>query len=246
MRPNGAWMVVIGFVATVLLGTLLLSLPVATTNNQPLPLLSALFTATSATCVTGLMVVDAGTELSLFGQTILLILIQVGGLGIITFGTFLMSLVGRRLSVNNEFTLMDAYGTEKVNNIRALLGWILVSTIIIEMLGTLVLWGYYQKLTSLSQSTALYYAAFHAISAFCNAGISLHTHSLSAFQQSTGYLATIGVLVVSGGLGFAVLYNLLTFKFWKKTSEPADVSLCTPKPYSQPLLSCYSPLPCFF
>ncbi len=210
----------LAFLLAILIGAFLLALPVANTNGQWRDAVSALFTATSATCVTGLSVIDVGSELTRFGQIVLITLIQFGGLGITTFGTFLLVLIGRRLSVQNEFALMDAYGVEAVKGIRALLRWTMGFTLLFEGIGILVLWMRYMiphPTLPLPNDpwTALYYATFHAISAFCNAGFSLHRDSLIAFQHDPIYLGMISFLVVAGGLGFLVHYNLMTTKFWR-------------------------------
>ena len=128
-RLGPQWLVAWGFLAAILIGSVLLSLPAASSSGKWLPPLTALFTATSATCVTGLTVIDIGTELTLFGQIVVLSLIQLGGLGITTFGTFLLVLVGRRLSVQSEFVLMDAYGVDEVNGLRSLLLWTVTFTL---------------------------------------------------------------------------------------------------------------------
>ncbi len=211
----------LGFLFAILLGTLLLTLPVSNTSGRAMGPVTALFTATSATCVTGLTVIDIGTELTRFGQLVVLSLIQLGGLGITVFGTFLLVLVGRRLSVHNEFVLMNAYGVEEVNGLRALLLWTVGLTLLIEGLGTVLLWTIYLS-NPLGSPTppdfwlSLYYAAFHAVSAFCNAGFSLHRDNLIPFQSTPLYLLVIDLLIVAGGLGFLVLYNIVTIKFWQR------------------------------
>lgn len=215
-RLSPQWLVAMGFVLAILTGTFLLSLPAANTSGLWQKPLTALFTATSATCVTGLSVIDIGTELTLFGQLVVLTLIQLGGLGITTFGTFLLVVVGRRLSVQSEFVLMDAYGTEEVHGLHSLLQWTMTFTFFFEGLGTLLLWTRYVDLGTFTIGKAFYYAAFHSVSAFCNAGFSLHRDSLIIFQNDPFYLATISFLVVCGGLGFLVLYNLITIKFWRR------------------------------
>lgn len=211
----------LAFLLAILTGAFLLALPAANTDGRWRDAVSAIFTATSATCVTGLTVIDIGSELTRFGQLVVLTLIQLGGLGVTTFGTFLLVLVGRRLSVQNEFVLMDAYGVEAVKGIRALLLWTMGFTLLFEGIGTLLLWTRYlappaSLALNLDPWTALYYASFHAVSAFCNAGFSLHRDSLIAFQHDPFYLGVVGSLIVAGGLGFLVLYNLVTIKFWRR------------------------------
>ncbi len=216
-RLSPQWLVALGFLSAILVGTALLCHPAA----SALPPLTAFFTATSATCVTGLSVIDIGTDLTRFGQLVVLALIQFGGLGITTFGTFLLVLVGRRLSVQNEFVLMNAYGVEEVQGLRSLLLWTMAFTFLFEGVGALLLWTRYAWPAAgagvhLDPWTAAYYATFHSVSAFCNAGFSLHSDSLASFQRDPLYLLVIDTLIVSGGLGFLVLYNLITIKFWRR------------------------------
>jgi trk system potassium uptake protein TrkH len=203
----------LAFLAVILLGTLLLALPAANASGRPRDLVTALFTATSATCVTGLSVIDIGAELTRFGQLVLLALMQVGGIGITLCGTFLLVLAGRRLSVQSEFVLMDAYGVGAVKGISALLVWTMGFTVLFEGLGTLLLWA---SDPLPDRGAALFHALFHAVSAFCNAGFSLHADSLTAHRSAPLYLAVIDGLVIAGGLGFLVLYNLVTIKFWRR------------------------------
>ena len=215
------WLMALGFLFAILTGTFLLTLPAASTNGQGLAPVTALFTATSATCVTGLSVLDIGTALTFFGQLVVLTLIQLGGLGITTLGTFLLVLVGRRLSVQNEFVLMNAYGVEAVQGIRSLLLWSIGFTLLFEGTGTFLLWLRYlhpvsDAVPALDAWHAFYYAAFHSVSAFCNAGFSLHRDSLVSFSADPFYLGVVGLLIITGGLGFLVLYNLVTIKFWRR------------------------------
>lgn len=210
------WLVTGGFLVVIAVGTVLLALPCATTGATRLPLLTALFTATTAACITGLSVLDIGSELTHFGQVVVLTLVQIGGLGIMTLGTFLLAAAGRRFSAQSEFVLLNAYGVARRHSLNSLLVYTIVFTVLFESIGTLLLWTRYRQMTLPDGGSALYYALFHAVSAFCNAGISLHAESLYAFRADPLYLLTICALIVSGGLGFIVMYNLATFKFWQR------------------------------
>lgn len=210
-----------GFLGAILVGTFLLTLPFAHVGGEPLPPLTALFTATSATCVTGLSVLDIGKDLTLFGQLVVLVLIQLGGLGITTFGTFLLVLVGHRLSMQSEFVVMNSYGVDEANSLRSLLRWTMGLTFAMEGIGAVVLWSRYllhafELHLPTNLWTPIYYAVFHSVSAFCNAGFSLHSDSLMPFRHDPAFLGTVCFLVVSGGLGFLVLHNLITTKFWQR------------------------------
>jgi len=216
MKPQ--WQISIGFGLAILLGGGLLTLPWANASGRWWNYLDALFTATSATCVTGLTVVDTGTHFTFFGQIVILSLIQLGGLGVMTFGTFLLVLVGRRLSVQNEFVLQNSFGVEEVRGMRSLLRYALGLTILIEGIGAACLTIRYLEL-GFVQRDAIYYGVFHAVSAFCNAGFSLHPDSLIGFREDPAYLITIMTLIVAGGLGFLVLHNLASIKFWRRNRK---------------------------
>jgi trk system potassium uptake protein TrkH len=220
-RLSPQWLMALGFLFAILIGALLLTLPVSSASGNMLTPVAALFTATSAVCVTGLSVIDIGTDLTLFGQLVVLTLIQLGGLGITTFGTFLLVLVGRRLSVQSEFVLMNSYGIDEVNGLRSLLRWTMGLTFLIEGIGAALLWTRYllhapELHLPPGLWTPLYYAIFHSVSAFCNAGFSLHRDSLIHFQKDPFFLGTVDLLIVLGGLGFLVLYNFITTKFWRR------------------------------
>lgn len=216
LKPQ--WLISFGFALAILLGTGLLTLPWANTSGQWWNFVDALFTATSATCVTGLTVVDTGTHFTFFGQIVILSLIQLGGLGVMTFGTFLLVLVGRRLSVQNEFVLQNSFGVEEVRGMRSLLRYALGLTILIEGVGAISLTTRYLELGYI-QRDAIYYAIFHSVSAFCNAGFALHPDNLIGFREDPAYLITIMSLIVSGGLGFLVLHNLASIKFWRRNRK---------------------------
>ena len=212
-RPQ--WTLVKAFLAVILLGALLLRLPVSGAAGRPVTLEEALFTSTSATCVTGLNVVDPGSRFSTFGQIVILALIQIGGLGTMTFATFLLVLLGRRLSVRSESVLTAAFGDNASGGILPLLRGTVAFSAVIEGVGTLLLaWRHWQD--GYPPLRALYYGGFHAISAFCNAGFSLFPDNLVAMRGDPVYVVTIIGLIVLGGLGFIVLHNLNRYRFWTR------------------------------
>ena len=217
------WIVAGLFFATIVVGALLLMLPFATTAEGSLSALSAFFTSTSAVCVTGLTVIDIGTELTLFGQLVVLLLIQLGGLGIMTIGTFLMVLIGQRLSLQNENVLMNTFGTGDAYCLRSLIRMTVAFTFLFEAIGAILLWQCYLSpppefagLMNDGIGKPLYYAVFHAISAFCNAGVSLHSSSLVYFQNSPLCMLTVSALIITGGLGFLVIYNISRVRYWRR------------------------------
>ncbi|MHC5083080.1 MAG: TrkH family potassium uptake protein [Planctomycetota bacterium] len=200
------------FIALILVGGGLLMLPEAHTTES-MSFTDAMFTATSATCVTGLVVVDTGTDFSRLGQFVILILIQLGGLGIVIFGAVLALLLGQALSVKESIAMQDMVNAQTLNKISMMIGFIFVATLVIEGLGAVSLMGMWGEL---SQSAAIgrehhqrwFYSVFHSVSAFCNAGFSLFDTSLMDYKHSTRVYTVIAPLIILGGLGFGVLYNL--------------------------------------
>ena len=214
------WLVVFGFLGAILLGAFLFMLPVSTQSHTWMRPMDALFTSCSAVCITGLTVIDVGRDLSLFGQTVLLCLVQLGCLGIMTCATFFLVVVGRRISLASEFSLMNAYGVSGVRGFRSLVVWVVSAMLVIEAAGAIVLWFQFtfdQPVgEALANGRAWYRAFFFAVMSFCNAGFSLDPGSISGFQHQPFVLVTLGVLVILGGLGFLVIYNVCTVKFWRR------------------------------
>ncbi|MDZ7261475.1 MAG: TrkH family potassium uptake protein [candidate division KSB1 bacterium] len=200
--------IIIGsFFTIIILGALLLQLPQAA-KGPPIRLVDALFTATSATCVTGLVVVDTGSRFSVFGQLVILFLIQVGGLGIMTFSTFFIFLITHRFSVRGREITQQTLGQQPIRNLSAVLASVFGMTIAIEAVGSLVLFlAFYGQYSALK---AAYLALFHAISAFCNAGFSLFPDSFVSYKGNAHVILTIILLIILGGLGFLVLFDLFT------------------------------------
>ena len=198
-------MIVFSFVIIISIGTLLLLLPWVT-KHESLSLVDALFTSVSATCVTGLTVVDIGSEFTLFGQIIILVLIQLGGLGIMTFSTFFLYLLGKRVSIRGREIIDMTLTHTPVHNIDALLRKIIILVLFVEGIGFIILTLRLMNLYPLS--TAMYHGLFHAVSAFCNAGFSLYHNSFIDFSTDILVNCVLIGLIVLGGLGFVVLLDI--------------------------------------
>ena len=201
--------IAVGFLLLILVGAVLLSSPwarVAGTWGDPL---SALFTACSAVCVTGLTVVDIATEYTRTGQVVLLVLVELGCLGLMTCGTFLLIAIGRRLSLAREFSLMNAYGVEQVQGLRGLICWVVGSMVTIEGLGAVALYFRFHD---------VYKSVFFSVMGFCNAGFSLYRDSLAPFASDPFVILILAAETILGGIGFLVIYNLCTFKFLRRKS----------------------------
>jgi trk system potassium uptake protein TrkH len=199
---------VLSFVALIAMGCLLLLLPEATTTPGSLSVLQALFTATSAVCVTGLIVVDTATAFTALGQGIILVLFQLGGLGIITFATVIGMMVRGSLGIREKVFLQDFVTSRQFGEISATVRRIVLLTLWLEALGACSLylsWG--QSIPDVK--ARVWHAVFHAVSAFCNAGFSTFSDSLARPDTAmhAGVNITVMVLIVLGGLGFAVLWE---------------------------------------
>lgn len=194
--------VVIYFLTLALLGALLLSLPGAWGGPKPLAPIDALFTATSAVCVTGLISVDTG-QYTLFGQGIVLFLIQMGGLGIITFATMLLILPGSRISFRNQKMVRNFYVEGVEHNPKKIVRNILLLTFGIEGAGALILFTRFQALPR-----GVFISLFHSVSAFCNAGFSTFSNSLESWNHDFLVLLTVAWLIIAGGLSFVVIHEV--------------------------------------
>ncbi len=221
-RPNSPTIIALSFLIVILLGTILLSLPIAS-RHQRLNIVDALFTATSATCVTGLVVVDTGRHFTLFGQLVILVLLQVGGLGIMTFSIFFTVLMGKRISMADKLVMQDALHYFELENVGRLIKRILLVTLSIELLGSIPLFLSWRL--NLGVGKAAYYALFHSVSAFCNAGFSLFSDSMIPFQHNI--MVNLGMisLIILGGLGFVVLMDITRFFLLKLKNKPCRLSL---------------------
>jgi len=201
-------MMALSFVGLIVAGTLLLAFPAATGDGHGTPLLDALFTATSATCVTGLIVRDTPVFFSRFGQLVILGLIQLGGLGIMTFSASLAAIFGRRLGAARRRVVADLIEESRNIDIGRTLRYIVLFTFTAEALGTLFL--FLRWLPEYPNPWyALYVAAFHSVSAFCNAGFSLFPDSLVHYAADPAVNLVIIGLIISGGLGFVVVHEML-------------------------------------
>ena len=193
------------FVVLIISGAGLLMLPAANSGGQNLSLVDALFTSTSATCVTGLIVKDTGQEFSMMGQVVILTLIQLGGLGIVVFGAVLALLLGQAFSVRESVAMQDLLNTRTLSRIGNMIAFIFIGTILIEAIGAVSLIGMWHDSGAHNQ---IFYSIFHSISAFCNAGFSLFRKSFIQYNRNWQIYTVICPLIVLGGLGFSVLYDL--------------------------------------
>jgi trk system potassium uptake protein len=218
---------VLGFGGIILIGAILLTMPVATTDGKGLSFLNALFTSTSATCVTGLVVVDTGTAFTLFGQLVILCLIQIGGLGFMTFATLFALLVGKRISLKERLLLQESLNNLSMEGIVRLARRILIFTAVIELIGAILLSIRFSFDMPLGK--AIYYGIFHSISNFNNAGFDLmgEFHSLTDYVEDPTVTLTICSLIILGGIGFIVMNDIFEYKKVRRLSLHTKVVLVT-------------------
>ena len=219
-------LIILGFAGVILLGSILLMLPFSSVDNIPTPFHEALFTATSAVCVTGLVVKDTGSYWSLAGQTIILVLIQIGGLGVVTVAASVSLLSGKRISLMQRSTMQDAISAPKVGGIVRLTRFILKGTFLIEATGAVLLLPAFLSDYGVK---GIWLAVFHSISAFCNAGFDIlgtATHTFSSLMRYSGSIlvnVVIMLLIITGGIGFLtwddIYTNKLNFKRYRMQSK---------------------------
>ena len=207
--------IILGFAGVILFGALILMLPISSVQGIITPFHKALFTSTSAVCVTGLAVVDTGSYWSAFGQTVIMFLIQIGGLGVITTATAVFILSGRKISIMQRSTMQNAISAPKVGGIVRLMSFILKGTLLIELIGALFMMPVFCHDFGLR---GIWMSIFHSVSAFCNAGFDiLGDNSLIPFSGDVIVNITVMCLIVVGGLGFPVYSDFTThLKFAKE------------------------------
>jgi trk system potassium uptake protein TrkH len=202
-------MFLFAFLFTVFLGSILLSLPLAI-SAENIHYIDALFTAFSSVCVTGLSVIDIGTSFSYFGHIIILILIQIGGLGIMAFSVLFGSIMRQKFSSVARSEFQDSYNTYNLSETIDAIKFIFKLTFIVELIGAISLFSIWHS-DFASYQEAAFYSIFHSISAFCNSGFSLFSTNVVSYQTHLGIISSLSLLIFIGGLGFPVLYNLTQY-----------------------------------
>ncbi|WP_338448620.1 TrkH family potassium uptake protein [Niallia oryzisoli] len=219
-----AQILVIGFGCLIFLGTLLFMLPIATNEKgHGLSFIDALFEATSAVCVTGLAVVDTGTTFTLFGEIVLLCLIQIGGWGFMTTGIFMYIILGKKIGLKGRLLLQDSLNVFTLSGVVSLVKRIILITVIVELIGAATLairWSFEMPL-----GKAIYYGIFHSISAFNNAGFGLESDNLSKWVGDPTVNLMVTLLFITGGIGFTVILDLFHKRSLRKLSLHSKVVL---------------------
>lgn len=202
--------VAFSFLLVIVVGTLILMMPFTTLDQEGLPLVDALFTATSAVCVTGLIVVDTATVFTMWGQIVIMILIQIGGLGIMILSLFAVVVMRQSMTVENQVLLSYMLSESRINELSRSLKRIILITFSVEAVGAILLFFLFTPVAD-GLSSRVFLAIFHAVSAFCNAGFAIFTTSLEQFKSNFGINIVVAGLIIAGGLSFTVLTNLVQF-----------------------------------
>jgi trk system potassium uptake protein TrkH len=228
-RPPSPWLVlIVGFAVLVAIGTILLLLPIATAPGRTTDPVTALFTATSAVCVTGLVVVDTATHWTPFGHVVILALVQVGGFGFMAGSTLiLLLLVGRRTGLRDRLLVQASTGAE-LGNVTSLVRRVGVFTVAAEVVGAIVLTAAFLS-RGLDGPQAVWWGIFHAVSAFNNAGFDLvgEFRSLTPFAADPSVLVPVGLLIVLGGTGFAIVGDVVGKRHWNRLALETKIVLLT-------------------
>ncbi len=210
---QGPWALIIGFAAIIVIGAFLLKLPAAAAPGVSITWGEAFFTATSATTVTGLVVLTTATDFSFLGQVIILILLQVGGVGFVAFSVLLFRLIGRRINLQTRLIVQQSLGTRQASGVLRLALYVLGITLTLEAIGAVLLWLRWR--TAMPERDAIWYAIFHAISSYCNAGFDLFSGTdkgvLFGFGTDWYTLTVMGTLIVLGSFGITVMYDLWNY-----------------------------------
>ena len=233
LRPkklSATQIVALAFLAIILLGATLLTLPAASRSGVSCGFRPALFTATSATCVTGLVLYDTFTQWSGFGQTVIICLIQIGGLGFMSIATLVVFLLRRKVGLRQRMVMAQALSLNDMDGVVRLQNWVIVGSLSVEAVGALILT--LRFLPEYGFATALKWGVFHSISAFCNAGFDIlgcitPGASLAEFNADPVVLLTLGALVIVSGLGFLVWEEVVTVRRFKKFSVYTKLVLVT-------------------
>lgn len=213
IRLNAFQTIIMGFAAAILVGGLLLMLPVSTRDGRGASFRDAIFTSTSAVCVTGLVVRDTATYWSYFGQAVILLLIQTGGMGVVTMAVMIAILSGKKIGISQRSTMQEAISAPAVGGIVRLTGFIIKTALITELIGALAMFPVFLKTFGLGKG--IWLSVFHSVSAFCNAGFDLmgeggEFSSLTSFYGQPVINIVVMLLIIVGGLGFLTWDDIRT------------------------------------
>lgn len=224
-KLKGVQILALGFLAVIIIGAVILSLPISSRSGEPTNFLDAIFTSTSAVCVTGLITLDTSTHWSTFGQTVIMTLIEIGGLGFMSFTVLISLILGKKITLRERLVMQEAMNTFSIQGLVRMVKYVLIFTVSVQFFGALLLST--QFVPEYGIIKGFFYSIFHSISAFCNAGFDLFGTSLVGYSNNTVVILVISALIIIGGLGFTVLLELYDFKGIKKLSLHAKIVIIT-------------------
>ena len=224
-KLNGVQILALGFLVLIIIGAIILSLPISSKSGEPTNFLDAIFTSTSAVCVTGLVTLNTSAHWSTFGQTVIITLIEIGGLGFMSFAVLISLILGKKITLRERLVMQEAMNTFSIQGLVKMVKYVLAFTVSVQFFGALLLST--QFVPEYGISKGIFYSIFHSISAFCNAGFDLFGTSLIGYSNNTVVILVISALIIIGGLGFTVLLELYNFKGIKKLSLHAKLVIIT-------------------
>ena len=225
LKLNGVQILALGFLVLILIGGIILSLPISSQSGEPTNFLDAIFTSTSAVCVTGLVTLDTSTHWSILGQTVIITLIEIGGLGFMSFAVLISLILGKKITLRERLVMQEAMNTYSIQGLVRMVKYVLIFTVSVQFFGALLLST--QFVPEYGLSRGIFYSIFHSISAFCNAGFDLFGTSLVSFSNNSVVILVVSTLIIIGGLGFTVLLEIYEFKGIKKLSLHSKLVLIT-------------------
>lgn len=208
----------LGFAIVIVIGAILLSLPIASQSGEITPFIDCIFTSTSAVCVTGLVVVDTGTYWTYFGKTVIMLLIEIGGLGFMSVATLVFLVLGKRITLKERLVMQEAMNVNSLQGLVKMVKYVLKFTICIQITGAVLFST--QFIPQFGIAKGVYYSVFHSVSAFCNAGFDLmgNFNSVTAYANNSVIILTIAALIIIGGVGFYVWVEIYNCKGTKRLS----------------------------
>ncbi len=210
IKLNPAQVLALGFAGLIIIGGILLNLPIASVNGESIGFINSLFTAASAVCVTGLVVVNTATHWTLFGKVVIILLIQMGGLGFMTMATSIALILGKKITLKERLMIQEGLNQFSIEGVVKLTKYVIISTLTIELIGAIFLSTRFIPVYGLK--TGIWFGVFHSISAFCNAGFDIIGNSIIPFVGDVVVNLTISMLIIIGGLGYTVYIDLTSHK----------------------------------
>lgn len=225
VKLTGVQILALGFFIVILIGGIILSLPISSASGEATNFIDAVFTSTTAVCVTGLVTVDTGTHWNTFGHIVIMLLIEIGGLGFMSFATLTMILLGKKVTLRDRLLLQDAMNTFNIQGLVKMVQYVIIFTITVQLLGALIFST--QFIPEFGVGKGIFYSIFHSVSAFCNAGIDLfgNFRSITIYNSNPVILLNIAALIIIGGLGFAVWIELYNFHNVKRLTLHSKMAI---------------------